>query len=567
MSALIEAVNVHFKYPGASDYVLNGADFSIEQGEFTAVIGGNGSGKTTLCKTINGLIPNYYTGAFSGDITVGSRRVSQTTVSEMSHVVGYVYQDFENQLMRPTVLDDVAFAPLNFGDPAFMKKAEWALEALGISHLRDQSIWQLSGGQKHLTAIAGVLALDPDILIIDEPAAQLDPHHARDIYSRLQKLQTDYGKTIIVIEHHTEFIADFCSRVLLVDHGRVLWNLPVKEGLLQIHDLTARDIFPPQVTQAALNINAGPEHDFPITIAEGCTYFKQNIQPPLPSSEQQDNETYEDLPLVTLNRLSYSAKTMANERKDILNNLSASFYPGEKIALVGTNGAGKTTLMKCFAGMMKPTEGTWDIHTDSVKKKSLEQLAGVVSYIFQNPEEMFIQDSIYNDLYFHIRSRGRSDDAFIQQLIQSFRLEDVLDKDGRLLSGGQQRRASMAVGLASEPRMLMLDEPTASLDVQSRKELVRILKQMNTVDTVLIATHDMQLVAEWANRVIVMDRGEFIFDGCPRDMFHQEHIWKRAGLVPPQIVQLSLELDIEPPPLSVEEFTNCIKEEITHGVS
>ncbi|MDX6152785.1 ABC transporter ATP-binding protein [Marinococcus sp. PL1-022] len=567
MSAIIEAVNVHFKYPGASDYVLNGADFSIEQGEFTAVIGGNGSGKTTLCKTINGLIPNYYTGAFSGEIRVGTKSVSQTTVSEMSHAVGYVYQDFENQLMRPTVLDDVAFAPLNFGDPAFMKKAEWALEALGISHLRDQSIWQLSGGQKHLTAIAGVLALDPEILIIDEPAAQLDPHHARDIYSRLQKLQNDYGKTIIVIEHHTEFIADFCSRVLLVDHGRVLWNLPVKEGLLQIHDLTSRDIFPPQVTQAALNMNSGPEHDFPVTVAEGYTYFKQNVHPPALSAGPKEKAAGEELPLMTLNRLSFSAKTMANERKNILNNLSASFYPGEKIALVGTNGAGKTTLMKCFAGMIKPTEGSWDIHADSVKKKSLEQLAGVVSYIFQNPEEMFIQDSVYNDLYFHHRSRGQSDDAFIEQLIQSFRLEDVLDKDGRLLSGGQQRRASMAVGLASEPRLLMLDEPTASLDVQSRKELVRILQQMNKVDTVLIATHDMQLVAEWANRVIVMDRGEFIFDGLPRDMFDQEYIWKRAGLVPPQIVQLALELDIEPPPLSVEEFTNWIKEEITHGVS
>lgn len=567
MSAIIEAVNVHFKYPGASDYVLNGADFSIEQGEFTAVIGGNGSGKTTLCKTINGLIPNYYTGAFSGEIRVGTKSVSQTTVSEMSHAVGYVYQDFENQLMRPTVLDDVAFAPLNFGDPAFMKKAEWALEALGISHLQDQSIWQLSGGQKHLTAIAGVLALDPEILIIDEPAAQLDPHHARDIYSRLQKLQNDYGKTIIVIEHHTEFIADFCSRVLLVDHGRVLWNLPVNEGLLQIHDLTSRDIFPPQVTQAALNMNSGPEHDFPVTVAEGYTYFKQNVHPPALSAGPKEKAAGEELPLMTLNRLSFSAKTMANERKNILNNLSASFYPGEKIALVGTNGAGKTTLMKCFAGMIKPTEGSWDIHADSVKKKSLEQLAGVVSYIFQNPEEMFIQDSVYNDLYFHHRSRGRSDDAFIEQLIQSFRLEDVLDKDGRLLSGGQQRRASMAVGLASEPRLLMLDEPTASLDVQSRKELVRILQQMNTVDTVLIATHDMQLVAEWANRAIVMDRGEFIFDGLPRDMFDQEHIWKRAGLVPPQIVQLALELDIEPPPLSVEEFTNWIKEEITHGVS
>ena len=568
MNTIIEVANVHFKYPGATSYVLQGANFSIEQGEFTAVIGGNGSGKTTLFKTLNGLIPNYYTGEFSGEITVNGRAVSETTVSEMSHLVGYVYQDFENQLMRPTVLDDVAFAPLNFGDPSFRAKAEGALEALGISHLRDQSIWQLSGGQKHLTAIAGVLALNPEILIIDEPAAQLDPHHARDIYMRLQRLQQDYGKTIIVIEHHTEFIADFCSSVLLVDHGQVLWKLPVKEGLLQIDDLTARDIFPPQVTQAALTKNKGDGSLLPTTIAEGDVYFRHRVHPPASFlGSKNTDKTRADPPVVTMHGLSYTAKTMENDRNDILRHLSASFYPGEKIALVGTNGAGKTTLMKCFTGMVKPTNGTWDIRTDVVKKKSLEQLAKVVSYIFQNPEEMFIQDSIYNDLYFHHRSRGRSDDSFIQQLIQSFRLEEILDKDGRMLSGGQQRRASMAIGLASEPLLLMLDEPTASLDVQSRKELVQILQQMNTVDTVLIATHDMQLVAEWATRVIVMDQGTFIFDGQPKEMFSNEHIWNQAGLIPPQIVQLGLALNMASPPLSVNEFTSWIKEEATHGIS
>ncbi|MFC7320008.1 ABC transporter ATP-binding protein [Halobacillus campisalis] len=565
MKPIIELNDVHFRYPGTKEHVLNGATLSIELGEFLAVIGGNGSGKTTLCKTFNGLIPNYYTGDFSGTIKVDGADVSQMTVSEMSFRVGYVYQDYENQLMRPTVLDDVSFAPLNFGDPDFMEKALWALETLGIEHLKDQSIWQLSGGQKHLAAIAGVLALDPQILIIDEPVAQLDPHHAKEIYKRLKVLQEEYGKTIIVIEHHTEFIADFCTDVLLVDKGQVLWKHPVRQGLLQIDDLLKRDIFPPQVTQAALHCDLALDaYNFPITIEDGQTYFRglEFIK----RERESESLTQENEAIASLEDLSFSAKTLSNERKTILNKISTSFHAGERIALVGTNGAGKTSLMKCLTGMSKPTSGGGFIGEHSFQKGSLEKLSKGVSYIFQNPEEMFIQDSIKNDLTFFSHSRDQDDSSFIDKLIRSFRLEEVLEKDGRLLSGGQQRRASMAIGLATNPTLLMLDEPTASLDVQSRKELIEILQEMDSVATVLVATHDMQLVAEWATRVIVMEQGEVTFDGTPREMFEYGHVWKRAGLVPPQIVQLSIELGMRPAALSVDEFTSRIKEGIPHGV-
>ncbi|MCP3027647.1 ABC transporter ATP-binding protein [Halobacillus sp. A5] len=565
MKPIIELSDVHFRYPGATENVLNGATLSIEQGEFLAVIGGNGSGKTTLCKTFNGLIPNYYTGDFSGSIMVDGSDVSQMTVSEMSFRVGYVYQDYENQLMRPTVLDDVSFAPLNFGAPDFMEKALWALETLGIEHLKDQSIWQLSGGQKHLAAIAGVLALDPQILIIDEPVAQLDPHHAKEIYQRLKVLQEDFGKTIIVIEHHTEFIADFCTDVLLVDQGKVLWKHPVRQGLLQIEDLVKRDIFPPQVMQAALNCEIPLDSsDFPMTIADAQKYFHglQFIE----KESESDRIVEKKEQIASLENLSFSAKTLSNERKTILNKISTSFHAGERIALVGTNGAGKTSLMKCLTGMNKPTSGGGSIGSHSFEKGSLEKLSQEVSYIFQNPEEMFIQDSIKNDLTFFSQSRERDDSSFIEKLIQSFRLEEVLEKDGRLLSGGQQRRASMAIGLATNPTLLMLDEPTASLDVQSRKELIEILQEMDSVATALVATHDMQLVAEWATRVIVMEQGEVTFDGTPREMFDYGHVWKRAGLVPPQIVQLSIELGMRPAALSVNEFTSRIKEGVPDGV-
>ncbi|WP_406945333.1 ABC transporter ATP-binding protein [Halobacillus sp. SY10] len=561
MNPLIQLEDVHFKYPGSKEKVLHGASLTIDEGEFLAVIGGNGSGKTTLCKTFNGLIPNYYTGEFSGDIVVNGQDVSASTVSQMSHEVGYVYQDFENQLMRPTVFDDVAFAPLNFGLPDFHEKAEWALGVLGLTDIKDHSIWQLSGGQKHLTAIAGVLALNPKILIIDEPVAQLDPHHAKDIYERLKDLQENYGKTIIVIEHHTEFIAEYCTNVLLVDHGRVAWKQSVKEGLNKVEDLIQRDIFPPQVTQAAM-MREEIDAPYPLTIKEGTNHFKGYSL--MDTRKDQDLEIGKEV--VSLENITYTGRTISGGKKKILDKVSTCFFEGERIALVGTNGAGKTSLMKCLTGMVKPDAGEVFIDRESTKDLTFEETTERVSYIFQNPEEMFIQDSIKNDLEFYDRSRGIDRKEFLDQLVSSFRLQEVFHKDGRLLSGGQQRRASMAIGLATDPRLVMLDEPTASLDVQSRKELTKILKEMESVSTVLIATHDMQLVAEWATRVLVMDQGEIIYDGKPRMMFSQEHVWKQAGLIPPQIVQLSLALGLIPAALSVEEFLRCIKEVETLAV-
>lgn len=562
MKPLVQLKNVHFKYPGSNEKVLHGSTLTIEEGEFLAVIGGNGSGKTTLCKTFNGLIPNYYTGEFSGEIVVNGQDVSTSTVSQMSHEVGYVYQDFENQLMRPTVLDDVSFAPLNFGLPDFKERADWALKVLGLSDIKDHSIWQLSGGQKHLTAIAGVLALNPKILIIDEPVAQLDPHHAKDIYERLKDLQENFGKTIIVIEHHTEFIAEYCTDVLLVDNGRVAWKHSVQKGLNLVEDLIERDIFPPQVTQAAVRKGIPTGEFYPLTIKEGIKHF-QNYH--LNETKEKKNvETGKEV--VSLKNITYKGRTISGGKKTILNRISTTFFKGERIALVGTNGAGKTSLMKCLTGMVRPDAGTVSVDGKSTKDLTFEETTELVSYIFQNPEEMFIQDSIKNDLEFYYRSRGIDRKEFMDQLVTSFRLKEVLQKDGRLLSGGQQRRASMAIGLATDPRLIMLDEPTASLDVQSRKELIQTLKEMDSVSTVLIATHDMQLVAEWATRVLVMDQGEIIYDGTPRMMFNQEQVWKQAGLIPPQIVQLSLALGMKPAVLSVEEFLGCVEEVQTYAV-
>lgn len=562
---IVEIKGVHYQYPGAEHPVLNGANLTLHQGDFLAIIGGNGSGKSTLCKTINGLIPHYFSGHYEGEVIIEGEPVKDQAVATLSHNVGYVYQDFQNQLMKLTVLEDVSFAPLNFGYADYKEKAIQALELLGITHLQDKTIWELSGGEKHLTALAGVLALNPEILIVDEPVAQLDPQHATEIYEKLKYLNEELGKTIITIEHHTEFIANYCNQVALIENGKVKWHEDVRKGLLHVTELQEAHIYPPQVTQAAMQLDSYTSNDdLPITVEEAITYFKNYyflsdsncLKPKLRTTNSA---------ILSVSDLQYEVKLLNKERRTVLNIEEMTFYEGDQIAIVGNNGAGKTTLMKSLAGIIKPKQGAITVDGIDVLKTPVEELSSYISYIYQNPEEMFIQDTIENDITYFGNVRNIEHDTLYEQIAESLDMNHILPLDGRLLSGGQQRRASVAIGLGMLPTVMMLDEPTASLDIGNRKQLINILHSIrDKIKTVLIATHDMQLVAEWATRVIVIEHGKIIFDGTPKVLFDRVEIWQQAGLKLPQIAELSLALNIQPA-LSVNEFVERIKEAHVDG--
>ena len=562
---IVEIKDVYYQYPGAEKPVLNGANLTIHKGDFLAIIGGNGSGKSTICKTINGLIPHYFSGHYEGEVVVDGDSVQNQAVATLSHHVGYVYQDFQNQLMKLTVLEDVSFAPLNFGYADYQEKAAEALELLGITHLQDKTIWELSGGEKHLTALAGALALNPEILIVDEPVAQLDPQHATEIYDKLKYLNEVLGKTIITIEHHTEFIANYCNQVALIENGQVKWHEDVKKGLLNITELQGGYIYPPQVTQAAMQLNDfDSRENLPITVEEAIHYFKDDHFLPDPVQYQPHLQTTKPA-LLSVHDLQHEVKLLNKERRTVLDIDQITIHEGDQIAIVGNNGAGKTTFMKSLAGIIRPKQGTITIDDMNVLKTPAEKLSSHISYIYQNPEEMFIQDTIQNDVTYFADVRNIEQDALYEHITESLDMKDLLPLDGRLLSGGQQRRSSVAIGLGMLPTVMMLDEPTASLDIGNRKQLINILHSIrDKVKTVLIATHDMQLVAEWATRVIVMEHGKVIFDGTPKVLFDRVDIWKQAGLKLPQIAELSLALNIQPA-LSVNEFVERVKEAQLNG--
>ncbi|WP_337102442.1 ABC transporter ATP-binding protein [Paenibacillus sp. YIM B09110] len=565
---IIELQEVNFQYPGAEVMALSHIHLTVQPGEFIAIAGTNGSGKSTLCKCLNGLIPNYYVGDLSGYIQVAGLIAENESVSSLSRKVAYVFQDFENQLVRPTVYDEACFAPLNYGFADYRERAARALAMLGLEPLKEQWIWQLSGGQKHLTALAGALSLDPDIIIVDEPVAQLDPYHARLIYDKLKMLNEQYGKTIIVIEHHTEFIADYCSKVVLMDSGTIRWVKPVQEALSAVEELEALHILPPQVTLAVRETEANRQQSplYPITIPQAVDYYRAKL-PRNPDHTIFDKAQTEDnspsipvaaaaVPLVHFDNVSYGYKTITRTLHPVLRGIDLSIHEGDRIALVGNNGAGKSTLLKLISGIRRPNEGSLSVCGHLTKHTSPETLSDYVSYIYQNPEEMFIEDTVRKDVEYFLKARSTEDyRPFVDEVLERLRLTPLQDRDGRLLSGGQQRRATLAIGLAMQPTVMLLDEPTASLDASSRREMTAMLNQLQgRVKATIIATHDMQLVAEWANRVIVMHNGQVALDTDQQSLFGHTAVLELAGLIAPQIAQLSLALDLRPPSLSVDHF-------------
>ena len=552
----VQIEHLTFTYPGAQQPTLRDVSLTIEKGDFVAIVGNNGCGKSTLCKTLNGLIPQFITGEYEGRVEVCGLDASAADVGALAQKVGYVYQDFENQIVRPTVLDDASYACLNYAMPDYLDRGREALRQCGLQGREDDFIWQLSGGQTHLLALAGVLSLQPEVLILDEPIAQLDPQHADRIYGVLRTLNEQYGKTILVIEHHTEYIADYCKHVLLLKDGGVQWKLPTDDALQRVEELQGCNIFPPQVTIAAHRLRQAGELDaprLPATVEEGRRVFARRPgapartpAPALPAGE----------PVVQFRDVAVSYRSVKGDPHTVYDGLDLTIRKGDKIALIGSNGAGKSTLMKMMVGLLKPDRGEVVLNGRDLRRAGPETLARQVSMVYQNPEDMFIKDSIEADIAYAMEVRGVPDARRrTEVLLDRFRLTDLRGRDGRLLSGGQMRRASLAIGIALDPGILLLDEPTANLDIATRKEIMRTLEQMKEItETVVIATHDMQLVCEWAERVVVLSGGRVLADG-PRDrIFADRALLDAAGIRPPEIFTMGRALDPQAVCYTVDEF-------------
>ncbi len=561
----IEIRGLTFTYPGAREATLRNVNVTFGEGDFIALVGNNGCGKSTLCKTLNGLIPHFIVGDMSGQVLVDGRDTKELEIGTLAAKVGYVYQDFENQIVCPTVREDASYACLNYAMKDYQEKGRKALTVCGLSSKISDYVWQLSGGQKHLLALAGMAALSPDILILDEPIAQLDPAHADGIYEVLKKLNEKYNKTIIVIEHHTEYIARYCRNVVLLKNGTVKWKLPAEEAMRRVDELQESNIFPPQVTIAANRmVKEGilPEETvLPVSIQEGKEIFgpwiKEKDQKRRNSEVKKKDEV-----MASFQNITVRYRSVKGEAPKILDDFSLDIRKGEKIALIGSNGAGKSTMLKLLMGLVHPESGTVKVKGKPVRNMSKEELGHTMSLVYQNPEEMFIKDSIRKDIEYAMKVRKIENyQERTEELLAMFRLSDLADRDGRLLSGGQMRRASLAIGIALNPEMLLLDEPTANLDIATRREIMRTLQMLKGItDTVIIATHDMQLVCDWAERIIVLSAGYVIADGPREQVFSDMYVRGQVGIRPPQIYDMGRGLGIVDSCFTIDDFMDHFRD-------
>ena len=559
----VEIDGLTYTYPGAPQPTLQNITLQISQGDFLAVVGNNGCGKSTLCKVLNGLIPHFITGTMEGCVRVEGLDTRESDVGVLAQKVGYVYQDFENQIVRPTVLDDASYSCLNYAFPDYLERGRTALKQCGLEGREAEYVWQLSGGQTHLLALAGAVSLQPDILILDEPIAQLDPMHADRIYAVLRDLNENHGKTILVIEHHTEYIADYCKHVMLMRDGQVRWILPTENALQRVEELEECNIFPPQVTQAAHRLRRAGRLPadilLPTTVEGGKTAFAglHYISRERPAPAVPDGES-----AVSFQDVSLAYRSVKGEPHTVFDGLNLNIRKGEKVALIGSNGAGKSTLMKLMVGLLKPNSGTVSLFEEAIGDKKAEDLSRQISLVYQNPEEMFIKDSIRGDIAYAMEVRNIPDrERRTAELLERFRLTELQDRDGRLMSGGQMRRASLAIGIALDPGILLLDEPTANLDIATRREILTVLEDMkDVIQTAVIATHDMQLVCQWAERIIVLCGGRVVADGPRDEIFARADVVEQVGIRPSEIFSMAQALDRRALCYTVEEFLSSFQE-------
>ena len=437
-----------------------------------------------------------------------------------------------------------------------------------------QLTWQLSGGQQHLVALAAVMALRPEVVVVDEPVAELDPAHADGIYAALTDLNSGLGTTVIVVEHHAEYVARHARSVVLMADGAPVWHLPVREAMERVEELERHGIPAPQVVRATRSL--APWAPVPLTVEEAAAHLRAHVpedrtEPDRPGDDRPEPDRPaapatsaravapagpRGTPVAQMSGVRHGYREVGGDLAVVLHDLDLTLYDGERVALVGGNGAGKSTLMRLFTGLKVPREGTVRVGGTDTRTVRPAALADQVCYLYQRPEQMFLKDNVREDVAMFPRGRGRPDtDTLVTDVLDRVDLTGLAHRDGRLLSGGQQRRATLAIGLAMRPALLLLDEPTSSLDTASRDAVIAMLDALaDTIRCTVVATHDMNLVAEWAQRVLVLDQGRVIADTTPAELFADPGLMADVGLVAPQITRLGLHLGLNPPPLTVGEL-------------
>ena len=550
--------------------VLKGISTSITSGEFVAILGHNGSGKSTLARHLNALLnPTQGTIWISGKDTK-----DPDNLWDIRQTVGMVFQNPDNQIIATVVEEDVAFGPENLGVPPneIRSTVDEMLAAVGMSAYTNSAPHNLSGGQKQRVAIAGVLAMRPSCIVLDEPTAMLDPAGRREVLNTVKKLNGE-GITIILITHFMEEAA-LAERVLVMHEGEIVLDADPRGVFSQVDTMKSYNLAVPPVTALAHQLrDAGVDVSGDIlTVSEFVedkaiqkiltapqrALINRDVTKQLPPSQQRGAT-----PLIQVKHLSHTYNAGSVFEMKALSDINLNIHQGEMVALIGHTGSGKSTLIQHLNGLLKPTAGQIliegeDIQADKSNLKALRQKVGLV---FQYPEHQLFEATIYKDVAFGPTRMNLSEkeiDEYVCQALTTVGLgEEFYEKSPFELSGGQKRRAAIAGVLAMRPQILVLDEPAAGLDPQGRDEILSQIKKMHEELglTVILVSHSMDDAARLTERIIVLNHSKLLYDDTPSRVFAQASKLAEIGLDIPQMSHLAIKLGEINPLVPQDIFT------------
>ena len=541
--ALIEVTNLKYRYPHTESLALDGIDFQVEKGQFNGIAGENKAGKSTLCQAFAGLVPTMFRGAYGGKLLIDGVEAAKTPIAELCQKVGLVFQNPFNQLSgaKDTVFEEIAFGLQNLGIPRdeILKRVEENLKLLDIEEYRDRNPFDLSGGQTQRVAIASILAMEPKVIVLDEPTSQLDPQGSEEVFRVVDKLAKT-GITIIMVEQKMEKLATYCDKILLLHKGKqIAYDTP--ERIFSRNDLEELGVKPPVYTQVcrALGVSRkeGEDRLYPVTLGQ-----LERLRDQFPSklsgrASIKDREKINGQAVFKIQDLKfhYNPDIPVIEHLDLC-------LDARPTAIIGQNGAGKTTLVKLLKGLLKPNAGSISFEGEDISRRTVAQLAGKVGYVFQNPDDQIFKNRVMEEVMVGPLNLGKSREEageLAAEALEMVGLMEAAEENPYDLDLSERKMVAIASVVAMDPKVLILDEPTIAQDAKGRAVLGRIVQTLSEKGKFVLAIlHDMDFVAEYFDRVIIMAHGKVLKDGPGETVFYEKESLLKARLEQPHTARL-----------------------------
>ena len=531
---------------------IDEVNLDIEPGQFIAVLGHNGSGKSTLAKHMNAiLVPSGGTMWVDGKDTK-----EEENLWDVRQTAGMVFQNPDNQIIGTVVEEDVGFGPENLGVPTeeIWQRVEKSLSAVGMIEYRHHSPNKLSGGQKQRVAIAGVVAMCPKCIVLDEPTAMLDPNGRKEVLRTVEELRKREHVTVILITHYMEEVIG-ADRVIVMDQGHVVMDGTTREIFSQVELLKKYRLDVPQVTmlahglkQRGLDINEGilTTNELIEALEKAGDWWQNQKKTYVGHAETVVKKEKKENPILKLEHIEYVYSSGTAYEKRALKDINLDIYEGEFVGVIGHTGSGKSTMIQHLNGLMKATSGALYYNGENIydEKYNLRQLRNNVGLVFQYPEHQLFEIDVLTDVCFGPKNQGLTEEECKKRAIEALELvglsEKYYDTSPFDLSGGQKRRVAIAGVLAMRPKVLVLDEPTAGLDPKGRDEILDqiayLQKERNL--TVILVSHSMEDIAKYVDRIVVMNKGRKMYDGEPKEVFAHYKELEKVGLAAPQVTYI-----------------------------